>query len=122
MRKAMALLLVLAFMLCGVAFAEQTGPADYDNDLGKLGNKLRACTTDHDHEYVDTNTDTQRNPEVELGAGIDLVVFEKEEAEDESILAKATPSVLTVETKWDFANENGSAYVVATYKLADLFK
>ena len=112
MRKALVLLFVLMFVALGVGFAEETGPADWDQSLGRFGNKLRECTSGHDHEYTDINSDTQYEPQYGLEAGVDLIIWEEDE-EEETLL----PNAVMIESRWDFANENGRTALVAIFKL-----
>ena len=103
------LLLMVICMLVSMPFvmAEDTGPADWDKDLGWL-NKGRDYAGGHDHSYE------QYDPEFEVGIGLDLVVYENE---DKGL----APNEVTIESKYDFQNENGSVYVVAKYNIWDRF-
>lgn len=100
-------------LVTGLCYAETTGGADYNTDLGCF-NDVRDYVAGHDHEY------SQYTPDYEAGIGVDLVVYEADA--ERTGLKKAIPDVVTVEQKYDIANDNGSTYVVATYNLWDLFK
>lgn len=113
---AIAILFVAAF-----AYAEETSQAQWNKDLGSLGNNLREKATGHTHEYTDNDTIYQDNdvtPDYGYGAGVDLVVYESDP--DRTGAKKLIPDAVEVQTKWDFANENGATYVVAKYNIWEL--
>jgi len=121
MKLMVALFAVL--LAIGIAFADETSPANWDKDLGSFGNNLREKTTGHSHDYVDNDTIYQDNdvtPDYEVGVGLDLVVYEA--VPERTGAKKLIPDAVTVENKYDFANENGSVYVVAKYNLWELLK
>lgn len=113
------LVLLLAFVLvCSFAVAEETSPAIWDNSLGTIGNKVRECTSGHIHDYTDNDTIYQDNdvtPDFAYGAGVDLVVYESNP--DRTGIQKFIPDSVEVQGKYDFANENGSTFVVARYNI-----
>lgn len=122
----MRYLLIAAFLLfgCVTVHAEnsdsvtvlESSPANWDNDLGSFGDKLRDKTSGHSHTVIDN--DTTYEPEYEVGPGLDLVVFEADA--NRTGAKKAIPDSVEIQTKWDFANDNGSTYVVAKYNIWDL--
>lgn len=83
-------------------FYSPDGTQDYIADVVNDSTAL-----DHTHSY------DRYAPRFEGGLGIDLIVYENA---DNDLL----PNKVAVETKYDFTNENGSVYVVATYNLWDL--
>ena len=122
MRYVIAVLLVLG--LCSFALADQTSEANWNNDLGRFGDRLRDATSGHSHAY--DLPDLDRN--IEYGAGVDLIVFEKDTAEPTGnkpvkfIKKYFTPDVITSENRVDFGNQEYKTYLVATYRLNDLWK
>lgn len=96
--KHLILIAILALVFAPFAMAEETSSANWDNDLAPF-NGARDYIAGHNHER-----------EIELGVGVDLIVFESETT---SLL----PDEVTVEGRMDFANEGGSAYVVCKYNL-----
>jgi hypothetical protein len=59
----------------------------------------------------------QNKANYEYGAGLDVVLFEKQEG-----AKKVIPDAITLENKYDFGNQNGSSYLVVKYKLDDILK
>lgn len=111
MRKKLLLsLIAVAILLLPLgAIAETTGGADWDKDLG-WANGIRDYVGGHSHDYE------QYDPKFEVGAGLDLIVQERKETQN-----NLTPLKTTVESKYDFNNENGSVYVVATYRVSEVW-
>jgi hypothetical protein len=64
------------------------------------------------------DADTHYDPNFELGAGVDLILWEKDKEEGSKFL----PDAIFTEGRWDFANENGGAYLVATFNLPERMK
>lgn len=108
----MRTLLIIAVLALFVvpAFADDTSQANWNNDLGKCGNKCREYIAGHNHQY------DQYDPQYEAGIGLDLIVFK--DRKDQALV----PDVVTIENKWDFNNEEGAVYVVATYDLSNLWQ
>lgn len=120
MRK-LLLIAIMVFALAVCAYAADTSGATYysPNDSG-FGNWLSDLANDqecidHNHKYVDR--DTVYDKSYELGAGLDLIVYQAEPDANPVI-----PDEVTVESKWDFNNQEGSTYVVAKYNIFELFK
>lgn len=109
MKSFFIIVTVLALILVPV-FAETTSQANWDKGLGECGNKIRDYVVGHDHDYE------QYEPEYQAGVGLDLVVFK--DRKDQALV----PDEITIENKWDFANEQGSVYVVAKYDLSNLWQ
>lgn len=107
----MVLVIVLAMLAPFVCFADNTGGAGWDNDLGGF-NGIRNYVGGHGHEYANT----QRAKRFAVGVGVDVIVHERAESQN-----NLTPLITTLETKWDIANKNGGAYLVATYRLSDMW-
>lgn len=109
------LLLISIFVIATVPlFAEGTSQANWNKDLGKCGNSIRNYVAGHNHDYE------QYTPDYGAGIGVDLIVYEGEEGREG--LKKAIPDTVTIQQKFDIANENGSTYLVASYNIWDLFK
>ena len=108
-----AVILVL-LVLPIFAYAETTGGPGFDNDLGGF-NGFRSYVVGHDHEYTDANT--QRSKNFEIGPGLDLILQERAEKQN-----NLTPLKTVMEARYDFGNKNGGVYVVATYRLSEVVK
>jgi len=115
MKRLLALLVFVAFLSVSFAFAGEptSSQADWNKDLG-WGNGLRDYTSGHDHAYQ------HHDPDYEGGIGVDLIVYKADEKREGK--KKLIPDVVTVENKYDFTNENGGTYVVATYDLSGLWQ
>ena len=107
MRIILSLLIAVAFVL--PAFADDTSQADWNKNLGGA-NGIREYVAGHNHSYE------EYDPEYEAGIGVDLIIFRDQG--DRALV----PDVVTVENKWDFSNENGAVYVVASYDLSSLWQ
>ena len=103
-------ILVIALSFVPVAYADTTNGADYNYDIGGLGEIIN-----HDHGYVNSNT--QRAKRWQVGLGADIIVQEKQEGQNNLF-----PIQTIVEGKYDIANKNGGVYVVATYRWSDMWK
>lgn len=116
-RFALVLVLCLAVvaMYTSVAVAEETGGATYEspNDtVPGLADWLNS------QEYLD-HRHTYEEPKFALGVGSDLIVYEGPEKKEG--LALLIPDAVTIEGRYDFNNETGSAYGVVTYNIWDMF-
>lgn len=88
---------------------EHSHDFSHEHDLEEAHNQAHA--DDHgEHEPY--------NPRFETGIGVDLILWKI--AEDSQ--TRFIPQAITAETRWDFANENGSAYLVARWDLTELFR
>jgi hypothetical protein len=122
--KWFVLFLVLGLAFCFVAFAEEGTTSDptysgSSNTLVNFENYLvDTGKVTHSHQFLYEQTDASRN--FEYGAGLDLVVYQAE-PEREGI-KKAIPDEVTIESKYDFANEEGQSYVVAKYNIWNMLK
>lgn len=98
-------------------FADETEGSTYTSPNGEAQEFADAINDqdyiDHTHSYTDE--DINYDPDYSLGVGVDLVILESDNG-------GIVPNKITIENKYDFVNNNGSTYAVATYKLADLFK
>ena len=113
-------LIVAILLVAGVAYAEDTSGATYTGN-----SDCKGCTNlaeflneqdciDHSHQYEKEETDYA------LGVGVDLVVYQADP--ERTGAKKLIPDAVEVQNKYDFANENGSTYVVAKYNIWDLFQ
>ena len=93
-----------------VCFADNTGGADWDNDLGGL-NGIRNYGVGHGHQYANT----QRAKRFAVGLGGDFIFSRRSETQN-----NLTPLVTTLETRWDIANKNGGAYLVGTWEAVEV--
>ena len=123
--RVIVLVLVSVFTLTGLLLAETTSNPTYtgrSTSLVNMENMLvrENCVT-HTHQYTDNDTiaDSNKN-NFAYGAGLDLVVYESKPGRKG--IKKALPNEVTIEGRYDVANQNGSAYLVAKYNLFDLFK
>ncbi len=100
------LLTVLALLLMpiGIMAEDTTDGANWNTNMGVLFNP----TIGHDHDY------TKYEPQFEAGVGLDLTIYENEGQ-------GLAPNEVTIESKYDFGNENGSVYLVAKYNVWDMF-
>ena len=110
----MVVVMMIALAIAIPAFSDNTDGADFTNDLG-WGNGIRDYAVGHGHEYTDANT--QRAKRFQVGVGVDVIVQERTGRQN-----NLTPLRTTVEGKWDIANKNGGVYVVATYRLSEIWK
>lgn len=101
MSRKLIISLALALLFISPIMAEETGGADWDNDLTPF-NGVRDYVAGHDHEVEER--------EVELGAGLDVIVYQSD-------ISNLFPEEVTVEGRYDFNNEEGSVYLVAKYNL-----
>ena len=110
-----SLVLVLCLAVFTFAVAEETSGAAYESPNGAgqgLADFLNSQNyLDHRHTYEE--------PKFALGAGLDLIVYEA--PAERKGAALLIPDAITVEGRYDFNNENGSAYAVATYNIWDMF-
>jgi len=102
-------LMVTMLFLASFAYAENTGNPDYTGNPGPFRRWLN-----HTHHYE------QSEPDYALGVGLNIGLY-KADPEREGA-KKAIPDLVTVENKYDFVNENGGSYLVATYNIFDMFK
>lgn len=114
--KSLIIFAILALAVMPLAMAENTSGANWDNSSNwQFLNDLREETTGHDHEYTDTDTwRDEYEPKFEMGLGLDLVVYENV---DQGYI----PDEVTVESKYDLNNKNGSVYLVAKYNIWERF-
>ena len=118
MKTLIILLLALAVAL-PMAMADQpqdTSQAQWNKDLGPCGNRIRECLLGHDHAYQ------RYTPDYQAGVGVDLIVFKHKQEEKDSLLKKLMPNRVTVEQKYDIANDVHSTFLVSTYDLYDLWQ
>ena len=114
MKKLLVLVAMLVFVV-SFAYAEETSPANWDNNLGSLGNYLRDKADGHTHDYTDNDTITRPDQNYEYGVGIDVIIYESDPNRTKA--KKLLPDAVEVQNKYDFGNQNFSTYVVAKYNL-----
>ena len=102
--KSLIILAILALAVMPLAIADDTGGADWNNDLG-ISNNVRDYTAGHNHSYDEP---------FRAGIGVDLVVYENEE---KGLL----PDAVTIENKLDLNNGSGSVYIVARFNIWERF-
>lgn len=110
-----SLVLVFCLAMCTFAVAEETSGAAYESPNGAIQGVADFLNSqnylDHRHTYEE--------PKFALGTGLDLIVYEA--PEERKGAALLIPDAVTIEGRYDFNNENGSAYAVVTYNVWDLF-
>jgi len=110
-KKKIALMLLMAVVLCGTAYADQTNGTDWNTPSDPLNSFLNA-NAQHNHGY--NAPDELKTP---LGLGIDAKVWEF----DSCVQAWGIDSV-NVEYKWDMNNQGHSVYGVTHVNLHQLAK
>jgi hypothetical protein len=130
MKKVLLVLVAMLLVCAGVVLADETSQANWNNDLGRFGDRLRESTTGHSHAY--DLPDLDRN--IEYGPGVDVIVYEKDGSEPTGnkpvkfIKKFIVPDSVTSENRVDFGNKEYKTYLVATYhfnvvsKIGNLFK
>jgi len=95
--------LLVATLICGFAFAEQTGRGVYTTPIDPLTNWLNN-NNDFYHSHGYDLPDPRVNP---MGLGIDLTVYEFEGKLNENGLDS-----IEIQNKWDMRNSEYSLYGV----------
>lgn len=114
MKKLVILAIVLFVLATGISFAEETSGATYTSPNGEINQNFvdyineQECI-DHTHLYEQAEQYDRDNP---LGVGADIVVWQNE----------AKTVGVEVQEKYDFANEENSAFAVVKLNVWDMFK
>lgn len=94
------LLLIATFLLSLPIYAEETGPTEWNNDLGCF-DPLRDYVGGHSHEYLTPN----RNPELVVGADVIYRIAEKgKEGENETVWEWLIPDWVKTGVGFDMNN------------------
>lgn len=125
------MLAVILLLITGIAYGATTEPAK------ALNPEPAGMLSTHSHDYVDNvgvTTTVQETNEVkqtttitekyrkdwELGSGVDLIVFQGNIFR-KGIKKLLIPDEVVVETKYDYNNKEGQAYIVCRYNLWAMF-
>ena len=103
-------MIALALVLApAMVMAENTGNANYTSPIQILEDILNdQDLVLHSHAYE------EYEPAFEAGIGVDLIVYQNA---DQGYI----PDEVTVESKYDISNSNGSVYIVAKYNIWERF-
>jgi len=108
MKKLMVLAVVIAFLALPMAFAEESGGADYNSPNGHADGLADFLNNqdciDHTHQIPERD-----NP---VGVGVDLTVYQN----------NAETVAVVIEEKYDTQNEENSVFAVCQVNLWKMFK
>lgn len=107
----LSLIFLLVFAIPVMAGDDQTTHTNWESQL-ECGDAL--------NEYLDESGALDHNHSLDLtdrenptGVGVDVIVYENEESAFEKV---------TIESKYDFNNNEGSVFAVCTFNLFKMFK
>lgn len=113
MRYLVIVLALVAVLMFGVAYAEQSSGATYNSPNGEVSQDFIDFV--NEQEYIDHTHDVDISQEPAMGLGVDAVLWQNEKKEpflEEVVL----------QGKYDLNNENSSLYVVARVNLFQMTK